>query len=74
MTFTENLDWQTLKPQLSTSLSHVEPCDRMVLFVWLLSDGIGLGLNFNAEEDEAWGEDWLDDFTQRLSSLTHSVI
>jgi acyl-CoA synthetase (AMP-forming)/AMP-acid ligase II/acyl carrier protein len=67
--FTEqSSSWQDIEIQMTTELSHVAPWYRTVLFVWLLRDGIGLSLSFDADEGNAAVEQLLDQFTSRLQA------
>ncbi|HEY8037854.1 MAG TPA: AMP-binding protein [Methylobacter sp.] len=73
--FTEqSANWQDIEVQSMTELSHVAPWYRTVLFVWLVRDGIGLSLSFDADEGRAAGEQLLDEFTARLQTVCDLVM
>ncbi|MGZ5017062.1 MAG: AMP-binding protein [Methylobacter sp.] len=68
--FTEqSANWRDIEAQSMTELSHVAPWYRTVLFVWLVRDGIGLSLSFDADEGRASGEQLLDEFSARLQTV-----
>jgi len=68
--YTEQMsNWKDIEPQMTTELSHVAPWYRTVLFVWLVRDGIGLSLSFDADEGKAMGEQLLDELTVRLQNV-----
>jgi acyl-CoA synthetase (AMP-forming)/AMP-acid ligase II/acyl carrier protein len=68
--FTEQTsNWHDIETQMASELSHVAPWYRTVLFVWLVRDGIGLSLSFDADEGKAMGEQLLDELTVRLQNV-----
>ncbi|MGZ5075459.1 MAG: AMP-binding protein [Methylobacter sp.] len=72
--FTEQTaNWQDIEAQSTAQLSHVAPWYRTVLFVWLVRDGIGLSLSFDADEGRAGGEQLLDEFSARLQTVCDLV-
>jgi len=72
--FTEQTaNWQDIEAQTMAELSHVAPWYRTVLFIWLVRDGIGLSLSFDADEGRAVGEQLLDEFTARLQTVCELI-
>jgi acyl-CoA synthetase (AMP-forming)/AMP-acid ligase II/acyl carrier protein len=69
----QHMDWKEIELQSVTSLSHIAPWYSMVLFVWVLRDGLALSLNFNAEEETLKGHQLLDDFIFRLQQVSNQL-
>lgn len=71
--FTEKTStWAEVETMAKSPLHNASPWAGLVLRVWLLRDGIGLVLTFDATLGEDWGEAYLDEFVSMLNDVAEN--